>query len=1085
MKIFRYIYILLIGMLLSQTVEAQTVLSGIVTDKAAAGPLVGASVYVEDASGRTLDGYVTGIKGEYRLRIPAQTEGINIVFAFIGYKTVTVPYTGQSTINMDLESDVAVIETASVVARRVDRNPLGIADTESTAATQKITLERLETAPVTNIVEALQGALANVDVLVGADPGSGSSIRIRGTSSLSGSQNPLIVVDGVPFPVDIDESFDFGVATSEDYGQLLNLSPADLESIEVLKDATATALWGSRGSNGVLVITTKSGQKGRMTVSFSTKFSVNKEANTIPLLNGSQYVAMIQDAIWNTVNDVGGGTSYLNLLYDTPEISYDPNWVNFNEYNQNTDWVKEITQVAYTTDNRLNLSGGGDKTNYYLSLGYVKEGGTQKNTDYQRFNAVYKMTYLFSDKLRVSAQYELTRGIRDRSVGNITSSSDDGVSNVRSQAISKMPNMSPYVMNADGTTRSSEYFTPYDYFQGTYPNYFNPVAAVNESTNQIRTMNNKVQFDLIYNVLPGLTYTGTLSVTINTTKQQRFLPQSVSGVNWLSQYYNRSSDYLNDSFNLYTSNSLTYIKDFGDLHTLTLSGFWRTTEKTSYSYNSIVSANASSSMTDPVVGGLVQGAESNKSGYRELQATLYGQYMLMNRYIVNAGVNIEANSRMSPDARWGAFPNAGAAWKMQEEPFMESLPFVSEAKLRFSWGMSGNGPSSDGAYYGRFTAVTPGYLDMSAFNPSTIQLDRLKFEKLYNTSYGFDFALFDWKLDGSFDVYTKTTKDLLQRNVKLPSTTGYSTVAWYNSGELRNRGWEFYINYVPVNTKDWHMKVSVNLSQNETKLISLPDNLQYDSYTFGNGNYAYKIVEGNPLGSFYGYKYLGVYQNVEDTYVKDANGNIVTNISGNPVRMKNGTETAYPGDAKYLDVNGDGVIDENDVVYLGSSFPTLIGGFQLSLTYKKSLRLGLNFQGRYGQKIINQTRINMENMRGKDNQSTAVLKRWRAEGDDTDIPRALYSRGYNYLGSDRFVEDGSFLRLKTVSLSYKLPQTVLRKLRLTELEVYATVYDVWTITNYTGQDPEVKESSGVYIIATDSAYTPKPLKVALGVNLKF
>jgi len=1086
MKIFRYLYILLIGMLLSEAVAAQTVLSGTVRDKVSGAPLVGTTVSVDDAAGRTLHGYIAGANGEYRLTIPAQTTGLNIVFSFIGYKTVSVPYSGQITLNMDMESDALVVDAAEVVARRVDRNPFGIADSESTAATQKITLERLETAPVTNIVEALQGALANVDVLVGADPGSGSTMRIRGTASLTGSQNPLIVVDGVPFPVEIDEGFDFGAATSEDYSQLLNLSPADLESIEVLKDATATALWGSRGSNGVLVITTKSGQKGRMTVSFSTKLSINKESNTIPLLNGGEYVALIQDAIWNTVNDVGGGSSYLTYLYDTKEISFDPSWNYFQEYNQNTDWVKEITQVALTTDNKLTVSGGGDKTTYYLSLGYVNEGGTTKGCDYQRFNVSYKMNYKFSDKLSVTTSYDLSRGLRDRPVGNITASTDDGISNIRGHAITKMPNQSPYVINPDGS-RSSEYFSPYNNFQGSYPSTFNPVAAYKEASNQLRQITNNVRFELRYQILPSLLYTGQLSVNLSTTKQQRFLPQTVSGVNWLSQYYNMSSDYLADSFNLYTSNNFSFYKNFADIHDLNVSLIWTTSESNSYSYNSVVSANASSSMTDPVVGGSIVSAASAKSAYKEVRGTIFSQYTLMNKYFVNVGVNMEANSRMSKNARWGAYPNVGAGWKLQDEPFMESLTWLSESKLRFSWGLSGNGPNTDGTYFGRFTVVNPGYLDMTAFNPSSIQLDNLKYEKITNINYGIDLGFFDWKLEASFDAYQKTTKDLLQSGVSIPTTTGYSSVAYYNSGSLRNRGWEFFVNYTPINTKDWYFKVSFNISQNQTKLMDLPDNLNYDQYSFGNGNYAYKIVEGSPLGAFYGYKYLGVYQNVEDTYVKDVNGNILTNISGNPVRMSNGNQTVYPGDAKYLDVNGDGVIDQNDIVYLGSCFPTLLGGLQLRLQWKRSLTLGLSFQGRYGQKIVNQTRINMENMHGSDNQSTAVLRRWRAEGDDTDIPRALYDRGYNYLGSDRFVEDGSFLRLKTLTLSYKLPQHVLQRIRLTELEVYATVYDIWTITNYTGQDPEVaeKRTNGVYILATDSALTPKPIKMALGVNLKF
>lgn len=1078
MKIFRYIYLLLIGLALSQVAGAQTILTGVVKDKATGAPLVGANVYINNSANRTMAGFIVDRNGEYRLTVPQNAGDLRVVFSFVGYKPQEVAYTGQPTINVSLEREVSRIESIRVTAREINENQLGVPKSESTAATQTLTLENLETSPVTNIVEALQGQLANVDILTGAEPGANSTIRIRGTNSLNANQEPLIVVDGVPFPVELDDSFDFATANSEDYGQLLNMSPTDLESIEVLKDATATALWGSRGSNGVLVITTRKGTKGRITVSFNTKWEFRKEASTIPLLNGPEYVSLMQDALWNTINDTGSGR--LEELINTKEISYDPNWVYFDEYSQNTDWVDEVTQTGYSTDNTLQVSGGGEKTTYRLSIGYLNETGTTIGTAFERFTTKFTMMYKFSDKLRIEASYSLTKGNRDSNYHG----------NERGIGISKMPNMSPYVM-LDNTTRSGQYFTPLSNFQGSYETSeekiekrknYNPVASVHEALNESSSLSNQVNFNLIYNILPELEWRSIVGVTISGNKSRSYLPQVVSGVTWTDEAYNRSSDGYSDQFYLYTENRLLYNKTWNDIHRLIASAIWRTSEQDKFSYNSEVSGNASSSMIDPVSGGIIRKAGSGTSKSRSVAGILNAHYTLMDKYSLNAGYNIEASSAMGKSNRWKAYPTLGFAWKVQEENFMESFRgFWDEAKLRASWGLSGNAPEGTSVYYGAFKALSAGYMGMSAYEPQRIQLDHLKYEMTRKSNLGVDLSFFDYNLTATFEVYENKSKDLLQKNVNIPTSTGYSKVGYINSGKMRNRGWEFYTNYKILNKRDLTLTFGFNISQNQNKILELPSTSNEESFEFKNGNYAIKNVVGDPVGSFYGFKYQGVYQNSEDTYLKDANGNVVTNIQGNPVVMRNGTEYVYPGDAKYMDVNGDGVIDQYDVVYLGNSNPTLTGGFHFDLRYK-GWGLSASFQGRYGQKAVNQTRIDMENMYSKNNQSTAVLARWRVEGDQTDIPRALNDRGYNYLGSDRFVEDASFLRLKTLKLNYTLPREWLSKIGLTRLQVYVTAYDLWTITKYTGQDPEVTTKNG---LALDSAKTPKAIRMAAGLNLSF
>lgn len=1081
MKIFRYISLLLIGLALSQAAAAQTILTGVVTDKSTGAPLIGANVHINNASNRSVAGATALVGGEYRIVIPSNinTEGLKIIFSFIGYKTVEIEYTGQRSVNFALESDVTKIEKVVIETRAARLDQMGIPDSESIASTDRMSLEHLETAPVTNIVEALQGALANVDVLTGADPGSKSSIRIRGTTTFNTNAEPLIVLDGIPFPVDIDQSFDFATATEEDYAQILNIPPSDMEQIEILKDAAGTALYGSRGANGVILITRKKGAKGKVSVSFNSTFEVSKEPKMIPLLNGDQYVSLMQDAIWNTVNTLGPSQDLLNLLYNTPAIGYDPQWKYFNEYNQNTDWVDQITRTAYKTDNNVTVSGGGDKTTYRLSVGYLKDVGTMKGAEFNRFNTSFAMGYRFSDKLRIEATYSLTKGERDAPYHN----------NERSEAINKMPNLSPYRISPNGSW-SDEYFTPYETIQGKYTGKanYNPVASVNEGLNRSNQMTNDVRFMLEYYISPELKFISTASAKMSTSKARSYLPVTITGVTWSDANYNRSADNYSDQFYLFTENKLQYNKSFnGSVHRIIATARWTTSEQDKFNYGSAVSGNASSSMIDPVSGGIVQSASSGRDKVRSVNGSLSVHYTLYDKYIINGGYNIEANSAMGENNRWGTFPVIGVAWKLQEEAFMEPLRgWLDESKLRVSYGISGSAPSGTGAYLGAFKATGGKYIEMNAIEPLRIQLDNLKYQKVSDLTTGLDFAFMNYRLTGSFDFYQKKTRNMLQKDVKLPSSTGYGTVKWYNSGKMQNRGWEFSANYRIIEQRDLRLSVRFNMSQNESKVKELPSNLDNESYTFGNGNYASKVVVGDPLGSFYGHEYHGVYGSVEETYVKDASGNVVNNIYGNPVIMTNNGQRVFPGDAKYRDVNGDGNIDQYDIVYLGNSQPRLTGGLTTDLSYK-GWGLVMQFQGRYGQKVINQTRINMESMRGTGNQSAKVLERWRNPGDElyTEIPRALYNYGYNYLGSDRFVEDASFFRLKYVTLKYNLPREVLNRLKMNQLQVYVTGYDLWTITGYKGQDPEVGTPGGMYPIAKDNSMTPKGVRVAAGLRVTF
>lgn len=1079
----------MLTLLVSQSTWAQTVLTGTVMDKSLNEPLIGANVYIMNASNRSVGGSIADMSGVYRLSVPDQ-KGLSIVFSFVGFKTQTVKYTGQREINITLEEEGLTLGTVEVTAKRIERNATGQTPKELISASQKVTLGNIESAPVTSVTEALQGAMANVDILTGADPGSGSSIRIRGTASLNASNEPLFVVDGVPLPVDISDDFSFASASSEDYGSLLNISPSDIESIEVLKDAAATAVWGSKGANGVLLIKTKRGAKGRLQFTFASKYEMRKERNTVPLLNANQYISMVQDAIWNTVSDLGTTASksqeYLALLYNTKEIGFDPSWQYFNEYNQDTDWLDEITQTGYSFDNSFSISGGGDKADYRLSLGYLTEEGTTIGTGFERFSTSFNTSYRFSDNLDISLQYNFTRGVADYSYKD--DSEQLKKASVRGHALVKMPNMSPYTIGENGE-RTGEYFTPYSYFQGTFKEdkIYNPVAMVNDATNRTINTDSRMIFNLHYRFFQGLDYFGTVGFNGKFSKTNRFLPQSVTGVSWVDSFASTSSMAGKDILYLTTENRFIWNKSFTDNHKIILSAIWQTSDQTTSSYTSRSATNPSPGISNPIAGATPLSGGSGRTIYRDMGGVLNAHYTLFGKYLFNAGYRMEASSSMAADGRWGGFPTLGVAWQLGDEEFMKKIKVFSLAKFRFNWGQSGNSPSGVSPYVGTFTAVNPGYGDMPAIKPSKPELTNLKYETITQTNLGLDVGLFDSKLNMSLDLYDKVTTDMLQKDVSIPSSTGLAKVAWYNSGKMSNRGWEFNIDYDAIRTKDWGLNLSFNISQNKNEIKDLAENKKDENYEFKNGTYAYRVIQGDPLGSFYGYKYVGVYQDVEETYARDLNGNLINDINGSPVVMKNGKEKVYPGDAKYQDMNGDGVIDQYDIVYIGNCNPTLTGGFNFTVRYR-DLSLIASFHGRAGQKVINQARMNLESMYNKNNQSVAVLKRWRNKGDDTTIPRALYEKGYNYLGSDRFVEDASFLRIKYVTLKYNLPSKWIKRAGINKLEVYLTGYDLFTFTKYTGQDPEVNLSfvdGTMQQVAIDKNNTPKPLRFAFGLNLKF
>jgi TonB-linked SusC/RagA family outer membrane protein len=1049
-------------------------------------PAMGVNVVLANDQNRTLTGTVTDLQGKYTLKVPENAGKLKIVFSFIGLKSKSFEYTGQQTQNAVLTDDTQTLQDVVVTGRRVV-NELGITEREQTTASQKLKMsDVISDLPVASIEEALQGKIAGLDILAGGDPGSRSSIRIRGTATLNSKTDPLIVINGVPYSTSIDDSFDFNTANDEDFAAMLNLNPNDIETIEVLKDAASTSVYGTSGANGVLLITTKKGSQSKTSFNISSKNSVKFEPSAMPMLTGNQYVAFIQDAIWNTANARGVAKSgdLLELLFDTPEINYSPNWRYFNEYNVNTDWLSYIRKNAFTTDNSFSMSGGGEKATYRFSLSQTSEGGTTVGTGLNRLTSSLNVGYLFSDKLRVEADFSYSGSDKE----------DNWTTAVRSEAYRKMPNKSPYWMTTDdngNVVATNNYFTRQnsEEFQGAFTGSanFHPIIMANESYNNSNQDEERMIVRMKYDFLPGFSYNGYVSMKFKTTKNRKFLPQAATDVSADNPYANRSTDAYSNNLSLQTENKLMYRKNWGTMHNLVATAIWRTAQSTSSNYSSEIYGASSSGMSDPVSGGTIYTLGSGDSEGRTLSGIASLNYTFMNRYIFSGTVNQEGKSSLGKTNRWGTFPSLGIAWQMKEESFLKEQKWLDELKIRGSYGQSGQAPDGTAPYVGTYSSIGK-YNTATGIAPASMQLDKLKWESSTEYDVGVDMSMLNNKLTMTFDYYYKYTKDLLQAGIKIPSSTGYdvngSRIAYFNSGEVSNLGWEYRFDYTMFDRKDWKVMFNFNVARNINKIESLPENMAQTSYSLKNGEYAQKIITGTPTGSFFGYKYLGVYQNTEDTYAKDEDKNIMYNLEGNPIVTRNGTYICYPGDAKYADMNHDGIINEKDIVYIGNSMPVIHGGGGVNVIYK-NFTLNVNLHYRLGQKIINEARMNSESMYGTDNQSKAVLRRWRNEGDETQIPRALWKYGLNYLGSDRFVEDCSYLRLQSVSLNYRIPKKICEKLSVKTLNIFATVYDLYTWTSYTGQDPEVNLPGKVLDLAVDDAQTPRSLRISAGLNLIF
>ena len=1044
--------------------QAGGVIRGQIKDKTTGESLPGVNIVELDNQNRIVNGRPTDINGNYVLEVKDINNNIQV--SYLGYVSQTFKINSRTIINIELEEKTENIEEVRIVAKTSSNALTGVSIRDQGGAVTQVNMDELAGLSTATAADALQGKVPGLDILAASgNPGSGSSIVIRGMGTL-GNANPLIVVDGIAQDIKIQD-FNFASADQHDLGQLLSIAPQDIKSVTVLKDAASTAVWGSKGANGVLLIETQTGASGKIKFNYEYKFSANVQPPLIPLLNGDEYITL-QLEEWH---------NYAGIYDISKEIAYDKNYIDFYNYSANTDWIDEITRTSFTHDHFFKLSGGSDKSRYYTSFNYYKELGTTTNTAFRRFSVRSNFDYRLSDKLLFTINFSYSNTFRE-----------DNPEDIRSMAYIKSPNMSVWEYDQNGDL-TGEYFTPIVSYQGSGSTFFNPVAISELGNNDIKGNEIQNNFVVEYDILDWMKFQESVSFSFINEKGNRFIPGSAIGADWLDDSINVAEE--QNSMNIrWMSRSQLFFTPFkgNELHSFTGVLMWEMEQKEYDWMNLFTHKSPSTEIMDPAAGSPYGLMRSGISQSVLLGAFASLNYKFKDRYIFNLNMRTDGSSSFGAGNRWGAFPSISGAWRFSEESFMDNLKFLNDGKLRIAWGQSGKGIDDPYATYSYY-ASSGQYMENPSIIPVQIELANLKWQTVESWNGGVDLGFFNNRIYITGEIYKQVTKDLLWERYDIPGSSGYTQLGYFNGGQLQNIGWEYNMRGAVIDHKDLKLSLSFNISRNLNSFLSFPENfLTVRGSSIGNGVYPRKAEIGKPIGSFYGFRYLGVYPTDEDAIARNENGDILIDGNGKPVYMTyQGTYKFQGGDAIYEDVNHDGKIDVLDAVYLGDSNPEITGGFNTSIKYKQ-FSASFDFFYRLGYDIVNQVAIETEGMLGKNNQSTAVLHRWRWYGQDEEglLPRAFMNHPCNNLGSDRYVERGDFLRLNNMVFMYRLGENITQKLHISGIDLAINIRKLFTITRYTGQDPEIgRVEKDPFWLGLDNARTPTPKIYSFRIMLNF
>lgn len=1157
-KLIKLILLWVIAMMALPASAQQRRISGTVSDEIDV--IMGANVVEKDKNNRIVSQTVTDMNGNFTMNIKDPNN--TLIISFMGYKSFSQKVGSKNVFKVTLQDNVKTMKEVVVKGKQnAPTTGLEIPAREYAGVAQKFSMDDVAGLSFESVDQALQGQIAGLDIVPNSgNLGSGTTMRLRGTTTINGNAQPLIVVNDHIFELPEDaQNVNFETMDNEEqFSTLLNVNPEDIESITILKDAASAAKWGMRGSNGVIEIKLRRGHKGPTNVAFNYKFDGTWQPDGYKMLNGDGYTMMLKEAYYNP-NQVPTSITELDYNMEYPFI--------YNHYSHNTDWVDAVTKFGKQHKYYVYLSGGGDKATFRISAGYDKSTGTIIGQKLDRFSTTSALDYYVSDRIKFSSNISLTFTTNHKNYGN----------DILARAYNAMPNMSIYEYDVNGNV-TGNYFNmlplaatystsstdrlPQNGYRTSYElrDQFvngNPVARAMKAWWKQKQYNLTPQFSVEYKLLGKendqhrLNYVGDVQLNIYNTSNDNYCPSELKPMDWVWGGDNKAALTSNErnvvsndeykSLEFTTRHDLRYYSAFKNKDH-SLSGLVRFEMATgSSSSQNLGLWNAPDGITDPTVVALLQSAGSNNSEWRSHSFYEQIHYAYKGKYNLDATLRTDGSTSFGAGHKYGTFPSVGARWNISDEGFMQwSKKWLSMLAFRPTWGITGNTGGSGSDQYNKYS--TSGYYaGHQVIKPENLSLTQLKWEKTKQLNLGFNLGLLNDLLNFELEVYNKKTTDLLMNNLRIASANGFTSLSKANVGVLRNKGWELNA-YTSKFAKvgKFSMKLRGNIAQNFNEVEEMdPLILEAlngaETYQPGNLSYNNRVQIGNALGSIYGLRYKGVYrydydhngyttasissygyaevnnsgydaqgnpintaaaaqrrhENFTCPIAYDADGNMLTDAKGIPLPMYYCYNESYRkqfqgGDAIYEDVNHDGQIDRYDMVYLGNSNPKCNGGFGFTLFYGRfSLNTGFNF--RMGNKIINLARANYESMRSNTNQSYATTWRWRKNGDETVIPRALTNvngyESYNSLPSDRYVENGNYLRLQYVQLRYEFNPQKLKKYGIRQLTLSASANNVWCWSKYTGVDPDVSPQG--FSVSTDNSRTPRTKSFTCSANLSF
>ena len=984
----------LIGMLLPMCMFAQQItVQGVVKDQTGE-TVIGASVMEKG----TTNGTITGIDGDFSLNMSPNG---TLVVSFVGYKTQEVQVKGQKQLQVVLSEDAEMLDEVVVIGYGTMKK------SDLTGAVSSIGNKDIKDSPVSNLGQAIQGKISGVQIVDAGKPGDNVSIKIRGLGSINNC-DPLVVIDGVPT--------DLGLSS---------LNMADVERLDVLKDASATAIYGSRGANGVVMITTKRGTEGKGKLAVSANYSFQNATNVPSLLNAAQYAELSNDMMVNSGRNPN------------------PEWANPSELGAGTDWMDELLRTGVMQNYTVSYSGGNEKSHYYVSGGFLDQSGIVKSVNYRRF------TFQSNSDAQVLKWLKFSN--------NITFSADtkkSGSYNI-GDALKALP-IYP-VKNEDGSWSGPDGNSEW------YGSTRNPIGPTELNKSQTDGYN------FLANLTAELTFTKWLKFksTFGYDAKFWFIDNFTPKYNWKPTPTEETSRYKSDnkSFTYLWDNYFLFDHTFAEKHRVGLmagmSAQWNT--------NDYLNAQKNVFMFDNVHE-MDNGEEMYAIGGNETEWALLSymarvNYSYEDRYLLTATIRRDGSSRFGKKHRWGTFPSVSVAWRASQEKWFPKNDYINDLKVRAGHGVTGSQASvGNYSYLSSYnTSVYPFGIssgNQTALVSSTLANPYIHWEEVAQTNIGFDASLFNSRVMFSFDAYLKETRDMLVK-ASIPITSGFedTTTTYTNAGKVRNQGIEMSLHTINL-TGELGWETNLTATYNKNKIKDLNSDVPYYINQINN-SYVTMLAKDYPINVFYGYVTDGIFQNQSEV---------------NTHAVQPGAE---PGDIRFRDLNNDGVINDSDRTVIGNPNPSWLFSMNNSLSYK-GFELSVFLQGIAGNKIYNANNIDNTGMAAAYNQTTDVLKRWQGEGTSNSMPRAVFGDpNQNTRVSDRFVENGSYLRLKNITLSYTFPKQWLQKAQIENARLSLSCENVATITGYSGFDPEVG------INGIDQNRYPISRTFSLGLNFNF